>query len=72
MTDSHRRRDQWWELVRRYNRLGEMLPRDADDDEVRARVDECKLILAEMKSVRTRMDAILAAENKSRRTSKPA
>jgi hypothetical protein len=68
MTDSERRRTQVLALMARFNKLGEMLPRDANEDLVCARREELTLILREMKKVQAQIDALVDAENASRRT----
>jgi hypothetical protein len=50
-------RDRFWELARRYNQLGCLLPRE--DDLHAGNVIEAKLVLAELDQVKSEMDMLL-------------
>jgi carbon monoxide dehydrogenase subunit G len=68
--ESARNRDEFYDLVRRYNQLGRLLPSvddfDASDPEARAEVD---VVIEEMHKTKAAMDQLLIDERKRREAS---
>ena len=69
---SEENRLEFFRLVKRFNRLGCLLPAlgDLDCDDIEM-VAECRVILAEMNATRAAMDAVLDAEAKLRGSHNP-
>jgi carbon monoxide dehydrogenase subunit G len=65
--ESARNRDEFYDLVRRYNQLGRLLPSvddfDASGPEARAEVD---IVIKEMHKTKAAMDQLLIDERKRR------
>lgn len=60
MAKAPKSKNRFLELMARYCELGRLLP-STDDVEDGQRLDEAKIILAEMRKVQAEMDAISAA-----------